>query len=116
MGDRALAEARRQRRRLTIRRVNEAALDRGSEFAGELIAGDFTGRSSTNEAREPRSVARLAYIPKSGSLARSFFSSGTSVIVASVSSSKLATDTAFSRATWTTFVGSMMPAWRCHEN
>ena len=38
------------------------------------------------------------------------FGSGTSVSVASVSSSTPATDTAFSSAIRTTFVGSMMPA------
>ena len=36
--------------------------------------------------------------------------SGISVMVASVNSRMLATDTAFSKAMRTTFVGSMMPA------
>ena len=50
------------------------------------------------------------YIAISGSAARSFRSSGISVIVASVSNSVLATDTAFSSAMRTTLVGSMIPA------
>jgi hypothetical protein len=44
------------------------------------------------------------YISTSGSEARSFFSSGTPVIVASVSRSTLATETAFSSATRTTLL------------
>jgi len=53
----------------------------------------------------------VRYIPISASNAASFFGcSGISVIVASVSSRTLATDTAFSRAILMTFVGSMMPA------
>jgi len=46
----------------------------------------------------------------SASNARSFFSSGISVMVASVNNRTLATDTAFSSAMRTTLVGSMMPA------
>ena len=49
------------------------------------------------------------YIAISGS-AVSFLVSGISVIVASVRSSTLATETAFSSAMRTTLVGSMMPA------
>jgi hypothetical protein len=45
----------------------------------------------------------------SGSSERSFLSSGMSVMVASVSKSTLATDTAFSNAMRTTLVGSMIP-------
>src|SRR5664280_713472 len=50
------------------------------------------------------------YIAISGSGLRSLLTSGISVIVASVSNRMLATDTAFSRAMRTTFVGSMIPA------
>ena len=50
------------------------------------------------------------HIAISGSAACSFFASGISVIVASVSSRTLATETAFSSAMRTTLVGSMMPA------
>jgi hypothetical protein len=50
------------------------------------------------------------YIASSVSGARSFFSSGISVIVASVNSNTLATETAFSSAMRTTLVGSMIPA------
>src|ERR1019366_3083792 len=50
------------------------------------------------------------YIAISGSGLRSLFPSGISVIVASVSNRILATDTAFSSAMRTTFVGSMIPA------
>ena len=48
--------------------------------------------------------------PSSGRTVCGSLSSETSVIVASVSSSTLATDTAFSKAIRTTFVGSMIPA------
>jgi len=54
--------------------------------------------------------SQSAYRPISGSASRSFFSSGISVMVASVNNSVLATDTAFSSPMRTTFVGSMMPA------
>jgi len=50
------------------------------------------------------------YIVISGSTARSFWDSGISVKVASVNNNTLATDTAFSNATRTTFTGSTMPA------
>ena len=52
----------------------------------------------------------LNYIPISGTAEPSGLGSGKSVIVASVSRSTLATETAFSKATRTTLVGSMMPA------
>src|ERR1019366_4045619 len=50
------------------------------------------------------------YIAISVSGLRSLLTSGISVIVASVNKRMLATDTAFSRAVRTTFVGSMIPA------
>jgi alanine dehydrogenase len=57
-----------------------------------------------------RPSARPHHIVISGSKARSFWGSGISVMVASVNRRTLATDTAFSSATRTTLVGSMMPA------
>ena len=52
------------------------------------------------------------YISTSGSVARSFRVSAISVMVASVSRTTLATETAFSRAIRTTLVGSTIPASR----
>src|ERR1019366_1698538 len=52
----------------------------------------------------------ISYSAMSASVPRSFLSSGISVIVASVSRRTPATETAFSRAMRTTFVGSMIPA------
>ncbi len=65
-------------------------------------------RHAVGTPRRPRRAGR--YIGISGAAARSFGSSGSSVIVASVNSSVLATDTAFSSAIRTTLVGSMIPA------
>lgn len=59
---------------------------------------------------ERAALIREPYSAISCSPARSFTGSGSSVIVASVKRSTLATETAFSNATRTTFVGSMMPA------
>src|SRR5581483_5653797 len=58
----------------------------------------------------PSVVDVFAPVYISGGPASSFFVSGTSVIVASVSNRTLATETAFSSAIRTTLVGSTMPA------
>jgi hypothetical protein len=52
-----------------------------------------------------RRAASADHIAISGSTGRSFFVSGISVIVASVSNSTLATETAFSNAVRTTLAG-----------
>jgi hypothetical protein len=62
--------------------------------------------------RQPQCVRMQLgrYPAKASGRGASVFSSGSSVIVASVSSSVLATETAFSSAMRTTFAGSTIPA------
>jgi hypothetical protein len=85
---RRLAQAKGQRRRVTIRRWPCRGSAGGRvEFADQvqLLSRD----AAACETHATGLAMRLTYIPMSASLARAFSSSGTSVIVASVSSRSL---------------------------
>lgn len=87
--------------------------DRNGVCLGKLkvVAGvGFKSPRSINAGLGQNPPGSCLYIDMSGGADASGFGSGRSVIVASVNSSTLATETAFSRAIRTTLVGSMMPA------
>ena len=101
--DRISTEARYHMLRTTPSELLWHEIEEGPEATDSFSARRRAGNASVNKMK-------TCYIAISGSDARCFASSGISVIVASVSSRVLATETAFSSATRTTLVGSMMPA------
>jgi len=101
--DRISTEARYHMLRTTPSELLWHEIEEGPEATDSFSVRRRAGNTSVNKMK-------TCYIAISGSDARCFASSGTSVIVASVSSRVLATETAFSSATRTTLVGSMMPA------
>jgi ribose-phosphate pyrophosphokinase len=89
--------------------LGEAGLALADPNLSGTVITDTVPPFRLERARRRIAPISASYIIDSGSPARSLLASGISVIVASVSRSTLATETAFSKAMRRTLVGSMIP-------
>lgn len=100
----------------TIARINARSLldvtarSQAAAWCAGVRRNAAATRGLPSAAARPGRVVSGDYMPISGGAPGSLCGSSISVIVASVNSRTLATDTAFSSAIRTTFVGSTMPA------